>query len=132
MVSSVLSLSLCNATPCLGSPSTIPLHNARILPIRFFAICLPGLTSRRSWPSPEQTSSHPQTKPGAPFYHPIALRCSSVREYTLLFCNQDIFLPRLEPLDAKEEPRNVSGVRKTKGHFTDVVFKPGILHTLLL
>ena len=79
-----------------------------------------------------QTSSHPQAKPGAPFYRPVALRGSSVRDYTLLFCNQDVFLPTLEPLDAKEEPRNASGVRKTKEHFTGVFFNPGAPHTLFL
>lgn len=43
-----------------------------------------------------------------------------------------IFLPRLEPRDAKEETTNASGVRKTKQHFTDVFFNPGTLHTLFL
>lgn len=129
---SVLSLPLCNAIPCAYNVSSMVLPpNMHILSLLLFPSWLLRLTLSRSWQSPWQFSSHPQAKLGAPLlWQHSTLSNSLVAELTLLYCNHDVSLTRLEPFIAKEETGSGDGVRKIRKHprhFIDIIF-PEALH----
>lgn len=139
MTCSIISLFCCNAIPfswnacsIVLSPDTQTSSNIHILSVWLLATRLSRLTLSNFWPRPGQFFLQAQVM-CPPHIIPQCSEHSSGTELIPFYCNCNVALPRLQPLDAKTVTGNGGEMRKIKEHprhFTYIICFPVTLHIL--